>query len=341
MDVKSTNNSLVGIAIPAYRAAGTLEATLRSCVSQTLSNWVACVTVDGDDATAETLIAERIGDSRVHIEWNCGRLGQFANFNRAVLRCHAAGVRWIKPLCADDVLHSDALERMVALGESAPNCGLVYGFFNGIDAAGNLTSQFDLTHTRTRIWPRREFLLKALPLGNPLGGPTSVMFRDDVLEHCGLFSARLEWAGDSEMYYRIISRYDVGVLSGQPIADYRLHSNSVTGRLFATVLRFEQPMDVARATAALFAPMSAEWWAAQRAGARWGGILLLTALSAILRGRFAEGAKAAAAVIRRLSPLTMPLAAAHMLFRSARHLLGLRHSPVSELEPVIHECAAE
>ena len=30
-----------------------------------------------------------------------------------------------------------------------------------------------------------------------------------------------------------------------------------------------------------------------------------------------------------------------MLFRIARHLLGLRHSPVSELEPVIHECVAE
>jgi glycosyltransferase involved in cell wall biosynthesis len=341
MHVKSTNNSLVGIAIPAYRASGTLEATLRSCVSQTLSNWVAYVTVDGDDATTEMLIAERIGDSRIHVQWNGGLLGQFANFNRAMLRCYAASVRWIKPLCADDILHYDALERTVALGESAPDCGLVYGFFNCMDAVGNITAQFDLTHTRTRIWPRREFLLKALPLGCPVGGPTSVMFRADVLEHCGLFSARLEYAGDCEMYYRIISRYDVGVLSGQPIADYRLHSNSVTGRLFATVSRFEQPMDVARATAALFAPMSAEWLAAQRAGARWGGILLLTALSAMLRGRFAEGAKAAAAVIRRFSPLTMPLAAAHMLFRVARHMLGLRHSPVSELEPAIHEYAAE
>ena len=98
-----------------------------------------------------------------------------------------------------------------------------------------------------------------------------MMFRSDVIEYCGLFSARLDYCGESELYYRIISHYDVGVLSGKPTAGYRLHDNSVTGRGFATVSRFEQPMDIARATAALFAPMSAEWLAAQR-GVRDGAV---------------------------------------------------------------------
>jgi len=56
---------LVGIAIQAYKAAATLEETLRSCLAQTVTDWVAYVTVDGSECGPEQQIVTRLNDPRI------------------------------------------------------------------------------------------------------------------------------------------------------------------------------------------------------------------------------------------------------------------------------------
>src|SRR5260370_32510719 len=153
-----------------------------------------------------------------------------ANFNRAILRCYAAGTRWIKPFSADDVLYPDGLERMLEVGRRSPKCGLVFGYFDVIDMESTVVSTYDIAELESQVVESREFTRRVIPFGNATGGPSSVMFSADVIEHCGLFDGRLDYAGDREFWFRIASRFDVGGVGRRPILGYRRHEDSVSGR---------------------------------------------------------------------------------------------------------------
>ncbi len=332
----STSAMMVGIAIPAYRAEETLEATLRSCISQTHRNWVAFVTVDGEDATSEQEIVASLRDPRIKLECNGRQLGQFANFNRAILRCYAAGAQWVKLLCADDVLHPDALERMIAVAGRRPDCGFVYGYYNEIDDQGRLLWEVDMSGTRSDVIAGPEFLEKTFSrfLFNPVGGPSSVMIRSDIIERCGLFREGMSYTGDAELWHRIIPACGIGIVGEAPILDYRLHNNSVTGREWVTVARFPQTIDIARAIAARYSPFSREWRLANRMAGELIATNLTTVLGLIRRGgHFKMAVQATFSTLRRLSIYSAFSAFRHFASKSARILLGLPRARVTELSP--------
>ncbi len=324
----------MGIAIPSYRAVGTLESTLRSCIAQTLTDWVVWVMVDGDDSVAEEIIVAGLADPRIHLECNGTNLGQFENFNRAILRCYAAGARWIKPLCADDLLRSNALQRMVDLGESDPQCAFVYGYYDGIDAGGDYVSRTDVSKIASRIIQGGEFLSDAFPLFNPMGGPSSVMFRAELVEQCGLFDARLNYSGEADLWFRMLDRCDVGVVGEHVVLDYRFHDNSITGRGFLSVGRFTQPLDIIRNFAARYTPWSRRWWMAQASSGRVAATNLITALAIMRRGQVVSAMKGIWQTLLRLSPLAVPVAVARFISMSVRILTGRYPVPPHELAPI-------
>ncbi len=323
---------MIGIAIPSYRAADTLAETLRSCVAQSFKDWIAFVTIDGEDATLEAKIVEQIGDPRIRLECNHRRLGQMTNFNRAILRCYTAGAQWIKPFSADDVLYPDALDRMLEVGSRSTNCGLVFGYFDVIDEAGIIVSTYDISELETQIVASREFTRRVVPFGNPTGGPSSVMFRADVIEHCGLFDGRLDYAGDREFWFRIASRFDVGVVGRGPILGYRRHDNSVSGREHTKPVFFEELMDVGRMMATSCAPFSRQWFLSHLYLGRMGGCNFSMALGHARRCRFGVANMAAKITLRRLSPLSFPIA----IWQLARIFLlgGLKRPTVFEAAPI-------
>jgi glycosyltransferase involved in cell wall biosynthesis len=329
------DEALVGIAIPAYRAAPTLETTLRSCLAQGWQNWVAVVTVDGADAGEEMRIVETIGDPRIRIECNGRRVGQFGNFNRALLRCYAAGAKWIKFLCADDVLHSDALERMVTLGHSSPGCGLVYGYYDGIDEDGRRLFVTDASSIRSRVVPGLAFMKQSFSqrLFNVIGGPSSVMISRDAVERCGIFDDRLNYSGEAALWYRILSRFEVGIVGERTVLDYRFHGNSVTGRGGLSADRFSQPVDIAREIAAHHPPLSAEWWAAQRVLGNVVSANLVTALALLRKGQYATAVTGAIVSIRRVSPASLGSTAANLVRRLGRLARGIRRDPITDISP--------
>jgi glycosyltransferase involved in cell wall biosynthesis len=324
----------VGIAIPSYRAAGTLEETLRSCVTQTFEDWIAFVTVDGEDATHETDIVRAVDDPRILLECNGTRLGQMANFNRAVLRCYAAGVKWIKTLSADDLLYPDALQRMVELGNVDSNCGLVFGYFDFIDGTDAVLAKYDLESLESRIVPSREFTRRIVPFGNPMGGPSSVMFRAFAIERSGLFDGSLNYTGDREYWFRLGSKYNVGVVGKRAVLAYRHHANSVSGREHATAVRFEQSIDVARLIVSRYPPYSYMWFLSHIQIGRAAASNLVTAAGFARRGKLEVAAMALAITVRRLSIISFPVA----LWQCSRILADMAfgwQSLPNEFEPRI------
>ena len=327
---------LIGIAIPAYKSAETLEATLRSCQAQTWSNWIAYVTVDGEEARRETQIVEALGDPRIRIECNGRQLGQMANFNRAMLRCHAAGAAWIKTMCADDILYPDALERLLKIGISSPTCGLTYGHFDIIDETGAVTFYNDLRQMPSRIVKGSDFLKMVLPaFRNPSGGPSNAMIRAEVLEGCGLLDDALFYSGDRDYWYRIAGRYDIGYVGEKTILSYRRHSNSVSGRLSSSSARMAEDGDLGRRIAARYAPWSREWWLAQLFTGRAVATNAITC-TAMMRSAGIRACLSGLAVsARRLSPITLPLALFNVIFMLGRYVACGSVVAATEIDPAM------
>ncbi len=303
-------------------------------MAQSLTDWIAWVTVDGDDSMAEEIIVAGLAEPRIHVECNGTNLGQFENFNRAVLRCYAGGARWIKPLCADDVLRPDALQRMMELCGKSPGVGFVYGYYDGIDAGGEYVSRTDVTKIASRVIPGGEFLSEALPLFNPMGGPSSVMFQAGLVERCGLFDARLNYSGEADLWFRMIDRCDVGVVGERVVLDYRFHDNSITGRGFLSVGRFTQPLDIIRNFVVRYTPWSRRWWMAQASLGRVAATNFITALAIMRRGQVASAMRGIWQTLLRLSPLAMPMAIVRFFSMSMRILVGLYPVPEHELAPL-------
>lgn len=317
---------LVGIAIPAYDAVSTLEQTLRSCVRQTHRRWVARVTVDGGSADAEAALAAALGDARIQVVANGSRLGQFGNFNRAIESCADAGATWIKLLCADDVLHDDALARLVAVGESDPGCGLVYGFFNGIGARGEPLFETIASEIRDQVLDGRSFQRATLrsSLFNIIGGPSSAMIRADVLKRLGGFDESFSYAGDVELWHRLLGEVKIGVVGGAPILDYRYHENSVTGRGRMSVAAFREPLEIACAIAARTRPFRPDWWLVQWIRGEIAASNAVTALALARRGEFAASARGLRATLSRTGPLAALLALMHFPNKLVRLAIGAR-----------------
>lgn len=130
------SNPLVSIIIPAYNQQGYLPATLASCRTQTYPNLEVIVVDDGSkDGTADVAEAVAREDSRFHVIRSTNR-GPGAARNIGLRQSRG---EWIKLLDHDDLLASEAIERLVRAAQqaSAPiACGVARGFWDHeLDAA--------------------------------------------------------------------------------------------------------------------------------------------------------------------------------------------------------------
>lgn len=315
---------LVGIAIPSYRAAGTLRQTLVSCLRQTMADFVIVVAVDGDDAEDERRIIAELDDPRIELMTNGRQLGQYWNFNRAMLACYTRGVTWIKPLCADDELLPDSLERLTAHASATPNCGLSYGYYDCIGVDSKLTATVDLSSTPSTSYAAGKFLRAALPLFNPVGGPSSVLLSRAAFERCGGFDDRFPWSGDQILWYRIAQKFAVAVVGERPVLRYREHENTVTSRMGLSANRFSDPVNLGRDISLGAQPPSLEWLLSQHASGQAMGASWVTGAALIRRGLVREGLRGIYHASAQARALWLPFAAEFMVRHLVLRPLGIR-----------------
>jgi hypothetical protein len=217
------------------------------------------ITLDGEDREVERAVFEA-ADARVRLIRNECRLGQFANFNRAVEESRG---EYVKLLCADDLLAQDAVSVMVNAMEAHPEVGLATAFMLEFwsDSDGNISPRVAVQVYRggpIAVFGPREGRWLTARWGNMVGGPSNVMFRRNAWWRTGGFDPRSDHSGDQGLWFRLVAASGFLILS-RPLVGYRNHANSVTGRGALSIERIEQPFMMAEA-ATLGAAFPNELW---------------------------------------------------------------------------------
>lgn len=114
---------LVSVCIPTYNYGKLIPDAVRSVLSQSCSDFELIIVDNAStDATADLIKTFTDSDPRIRFFRNAVNVGIVKNFNLALQ--YAKG-RFVKMLCADDLLAPSALEKSLALIQSDPAVSLV------------------------------------------------------------------------------------------------------------------------------------------------------------------------------------------------------------------------
>ena len=278
------------VAIPSYRGRAYIGRTLVSVRAQSHTNWVCVVVNDGEeDGTQEVVRA--LGDHRIHYVTDGRRRGQFGNFNRAIIEALRFSPRFVRLLCADDVLYPWNLEDMLRVFDSHAAVGLVATHYDGIDGDDRMIFRVDMRDTADHVVPGREYLLKGLAVGNTIGGPSSVAIRWEAFEQAGLFDTRVNHSGEADLWHRVAASWDIGYVGERPGLQYRIHDASITGRGKFSAAKFTDPIQLVRRVASTEALFGLRWWTHQYTIGRLHAINIQLLLAMVRKRRW-DGVRA-------------------------------------------------
>ncbi len=206
----------VDVLVPAYNAAGTIDATLRSLQAQTLADIRIVVLDDGStDSTHERVRQRAAGDARITMLRSSNR-GIVDARNMLLEAARAPLVAWHD---ADDIALPHRLAAQAAHLDAHPDCVGVGGACWHIDAQGRRTGY------RTRVGGTVHGNAAGLPAVEPWIGPF-VMARTALLQRLGGYR-HAHYAEDTDLYWRMAEHGTLYNLP-DPVAEYRLHADSVS-----------------------------------------------------------------------------------------------------------------
>ena len=126
---------LVTIVTPSYNQAAFIERTIQSVLGQDYPD-IEYIIMDGGSSDGSAEIIRRYEDRLAYWE-SVKDKGQTDAINKGFARAHGEILAWLN---SDDVLYPHAVSEAVAYLTEHPECGLVYGNCDFIDAEGNVTN---------------------------------------------------------------------------------------------------------------------------------------------------------------------------------------------------------
>ncbi len=196
--------------MPAFNAARFIGEALESVLAQTWSNLELIVVDDGSDDETATIVRSFGGRVRYIYQENAQ---QAAARNNGILRSSGEVLAFID---ADDVWLPNKLEKQLRLLQSNPALGMISCSMREIDPRGNVI--------RDRPANIRGNVLAGILLGEGDAGicGSTPMIPRKALDAVGLFDVALPPCEDTDMFWRIASRYPVDYVD-EPLVLYRIH----------------------------------------------------------------------------------------------------------------------
>ncbi|MGI8459055.1 MAG: glycosyltransferase family 2 protein [Propionibacteriaceae bacterium] len=216
----------MSICIPAFEAERHLGTTLTSVLAQGGDDLEILVLDNAStDATAVLCAAAAAADPRVRIERNPTVLPLPENWNRAI---ELSRGELIKVVCADDLIHPDAVQVQANALRSNPDIALVASRRHLIDDDGGLLAADQGLRHLTGTLPGRTVAARVVRSGgNPLGEPGGAMFRRRDFERAGGFDGSLLFPMDLDLWMKLLK---FGDFLGQreTLAAFRAAANSLS-----------------------------------------------------------------------------------------------------------------
>jgi glycosyltransferase involved in cell wall biosynthesis len=225
--VSGGERPLWSVMIPAHDCASYLRETLASVLAQDPGPEHMQIEVV-DDASSdepEAVVAE-LGGGRVGFFRQPRNVGHVANFNTCLERSRG---RLVHLLHGDDCVREGFYAAMSRLLEAEGSAGAAFCRYIAIDEQGNWSSIAALEQRSAGLI---EGWLERIATGQRLQTPCMVV-RREAYERLGGFDSRGGFAEDWEMWVRIAASYPVAY-EPRPLALYRVHSLSRTGRMLRT-----------------------------------------------------------------------------------------------------------
>ena len=210
----------VSICIPTYNYARYLPDALDSACRQSFTD-IEIVVVDNcsDDGTQELVSEYARRESRIVYHRNDTNIGMTGNFNLAMNLAHG---KYIKFLCADDILKPDCVRSMVEVMEGSPEVSLVgcrRSIFNDDKSRTGTLGYAGKPFSRDGRRVIRECYFN----GNLIGEPTAVLFRKaDIVSG---FDESYHQLIDLDLWFRLLESGDF-VFIDDVLCGVREHGSS-------------------------------------------------------------------------------------------------------------------
>ena len=212
------------VMIPTYHCERFLRQTLESVLSQDLGTEVMQIEVVDDGSTLDDpeRVVTEVGQGRVAFYRQPQNVGHTKNFEACLKRARG---KVIHLLHGDDYVLNGFYHKLQRAFETQPEIGAAFCRQIFMDNAGNWEAYSPLEQPESGILYNG---LERLALEQRIMTP-SIVVRRDVYERLGGFDSRLICSEDWEMWVRISAQYRIWYET-EPLAAYRMHSDSNTGR---------------------------------------------------------------------------------------------------------------
>lgn len=217
----------VSVVVPVYNGERYLGACIDSVLAQTAGDFELIVS---DNASTDRTpdIAASFGDPRIRYRRNETNMGAVPNWNAGMAEARG---RYLKLLCADDVLYAACLEREAAVLDDPSNAevSLVTAVHDVIDESGRrIMSRGFRREGRVE---GREAVRRMVRGGtNFVGEPSGALFRADAWRAAGPWDEASRYVVDVEMWVRLLLRGDLFVI-GTPLSAFRVQRGSWSNEL--------------------------------------------------------------------------------------------------------------
>jgi glycosyltransferase involved in cell wall biosynthesis len=219
---------LWSVMIPTYHCARYLRETLASVLVQDPGPDVMQIEVIDDHSTRDDpeAVVSELGRGRVAFHRQPRNVGHTRNFRTCLERSRGM---LIHLLHGDDYVAAGFYSVLGPAFETHPEIGAAFCRHVYMDEQGRPWGFSDLEQPESGILPH---WLERIAVRQRIQTP-SIVVRRDVYEKLGMFESRLTWVEDWEMWVRIAAHYPVWY-EVAPLALYRMHANSNTGRYMRT-----------------------------------------------------------------------------------------------------------
>ncbi|MBV8886847.1 MAG: glycosyltransferase [Chroococcidiopsidaceae cyanobacterium CP_BM_RX_35] len=215
---------LWSVMIPTYNCANYLRETLMSVLAQDLGSEVMQIEVIDDHSTEDdpAAVVEEIGQGRVTFYRQPQNVGHTKNFQTCLERSRGT---LIHLLHGDDcVLNGFYCKLQQAFAENS-DIGAAFCRYIYMDEHGHWQLISLLEKPQSGVL---DHWLEKIAVEQRIQTP-SIVVRREIYETLGTFDSRLSWTEDWEMWVRITAHYPIWY-EVEPLALYRMHANSSTGR---------------------------------------------------------------------------------------------------------------